>query len=892
MNELFVILINLYMSFKKVYKNNRKSLLAFLVIVFGWIVFENHLMNVFDEFVLPVFSLMSFNTCSTILFLIIVLSCFGFGVCWILKYKYQISFLSILMLTWGVIIYIKFRFIWGLYIATPDVLWDLGYTDIFVILLSILVILCLYSFFPKKAQRNNKIKFLLDTPINNPESDILDYSESVRALSSDLETIDSELSYSIGLIAPWGTGKTSYLNLLNYYLNKDKLDKFIVVKFNPRHSLSSKNIQEDFFKKLFSELSKYDSRFSSLFINYLKAINIFAESKTLSSFLDLHKNWNKESARDKINNAIRKINKRIVIVIDDFDRLLADEIIEIFKLIDGNASFTNFIFITAYDKRLVNDIIRKKYTNEDMQFSDKFFTLEIQIPLRPYEKIYHYLIGNLLEKSVIDSEKQSIINTHNESGLLKKYISTLRDAKRFYNLFVLQYEKIHNDILFENYFLLSLMKYKYTEEYYILFESKNEYISTDFLKTPTRFFLNEHLPENLKSKDILYLLFSENSNTTPYSINNTNSFYTYFFEKVYNGIPMIEMNTIFSVAFPDAKVFIDRYVLQNKFNYLLTFLDSKDIMEFDDKYKFERFLDLLLYINCTDYNDMGVPYFKLLKCLYEKNRKLILEKYRYSEDKYFEFVSQKLTGNYPYYPSNMTKGIIMGIINNEFSDKIIFTKEYVLNIAKKALNNLIDNDSEIKKLHMELLYSCISTIDQETRIITLDEDACSKIKDLILKNPAGYFEDFVRLGGWSSSSDYNSIACEPFWEQIFGSKDCLNTFIDSLPLTMPKIRLVKNFWKLYQNNNYKPIEFHGQGDVSKKITNNLEDEINALETLLKIERQFNELEHTRTNNPPKNDEIYKRDYNEFLINIKNINLNIHKRISIINKIQSSIENLF
>ncbi len=425
----------------------------------------------------------------------------------------------------------------------------------------------------------------------------------------------------------------------------------------------------------------------------------------------------------------------------------------------------------------------------------------------------------------------------------------------------------------------------------ILHDNSQEYISVNFLKSMNRYFLNKQLPDNLKSKDILEILFSETSKTTPYSINNTNTFHTYFFEKVYNGIPMEEMNNVFNLDIDKAKLFIDRIVLENKFNYLLTYLDSKDLLKFKNKEIFEQFLDLLMYIYCKRY-DAGVPYFIILNLLYEELKNKIIKTYQYNESDYIKLISKKLMGNYPYYPSNMTRGIIPGIINKEFSDEIIFTKEDVLNIAKEALDNLINYEPKIKQLHIDLLYSCIFSIDQETRIVTLDRDSCSKIKDLIIANPAGYFDNFVRLGGWTSNPDYNSVACEPFWEQIFGSRDEMNTFIDSLQPTISKICLIKNFWKLYQNNNYKAIEFEGQGDVAEKIKNNLEAEIKELDILLDIESQFDELEKDRASTPRQNDnEFYKIKYNAFLNHIENISLNIYKRITIIRKIQLIINSI-
>ena len=726
--------------------------------------------------------------------------------------------------------------------------------------------------------------FMPDTPINEPQLDILDYSESIKQLAKDLETIQIESSCSIGIIAPWGTGKTSYLNLLEYHLNNKE---FIIVKYNPRHSYSSKEIQEDFFEELFSELKKYDSRFSSSFKDYLKAINIISDDKILPFLFNIHKLWNKDSEKEKINHAIRRLNRRIVVIIEDFDRLLSDEIIEVFKLIDGNASFTNLIFITAYDKKHINKIVGKTYSNENTFFSDKFFTIEKQIPLRPYDKIFDYLLNNLLAKlsiNIEDKESYQIVLA-NHRDLLKKYITTLRDVKRFLNLFTRQFEQVQGEVEFKDYFLLYLIKYKYLDEYLNLY--KKEFISTDIMKADNQYFLKDNI--NVKSKDMLNLLFGDTTRRSLRSINNEMAFDIYFHESIYNGLSLRQMESIFFIDFEDAKQLIDKSVLDNLFQDVINFLDAKNLLTLQSKEQFERYLDILVYINNRNY-DTTVSYFKILSLLYINNREQLKPIYQYLDDEYKNIISEKLEGFYPNYPFNFTKGIIIGIINKEFKESIIFNKDDLLMISSNALDNLIENDNRIKQIHIDLLYSCIEDINQDSRVVSLSHEACSKLKTLLEATPSGYFENFVRLGMISLDKDFNSVACEPFWSQIYGNANEFESFINRQNTeSVPNIELINNFWKLYKNNSYKPIKFQNQGNVQDKINNNLVDEVGKLNQLLNIEDRFNEYENDRSVTPRrKDDEFYLKQYKGFLTQINNLGLYITKTGDIVRKIQSII----
>jgi hypothetical protein len=352
------------------------------------------------------------------------------------------------------------------------------------------------------------------------------------------------------------------------------------------------------------------------------------------------------------------------------------------------------------------------------------------------------------------------------------------------------------------------------------------------------------------------------------------------------------MSKIFHISLDEAQSFIDHSVSEGKFKDLFSFLDSRNILAFADKNTFERFLDLLLYINNKNY-DASILYFILIKLLYKENKEQISEKYAYEDQEYLSLITSKLRGNYSLSPNNITKSVGIGILNNEFIDEIIWSKEDILQISKEALDNLIENDNQVKQRHIDLLYSCISDIHQVTRIVTLDNEACEKIRRLIVENPAGYFDNFVRLGMITFNKDFNSVACEPFWMQLFGNAGSFKSFINGLDETsVPKIKLVKNFWTLYKNNGYKPIEFQNQGNVQEKIDNNLTNEVDKFSLLLKIENEFDQYEMDRSNTPRKKDnEFYLKQYQRLLNHIDSIGLFIAKTGEIKRKIQTIISSI-
>ena len=860
---------------KNIFAKYAPTTLITSILLLLYISFEREIIENFDRFIIPVFSIMRFNIITKILFCIII-SIFLFSFFRFKWYKgnekaYWFSFVIILMYGY---------YCWYEKLYAPIIFFCfVGYTDVLIgILIFTLFYKLISSIFKKKKNEEIDDKdtiFLSDTPIISDKKDILDYANDVKQLAEQLKIISSEYSYSVGITSSWGSGKSSYLNMLKNYLSSNK--DFIVIDFNPRHSYTPQDIQKDFFSVLQSKLKEYDYRFTYIFKNYLKALSII-ESKFLSSLFELHKIWDVKSEKEKLNDLISQIDKRIVIVIEDFDRLLADEIIEVFKLIDGNASFTNFIFITAYDKKHINKIIGETYSNEEAFFSDKFFTIEVPIPKRPYDKIFNYIIETLTDKLHIrkeEVEKYEIVLA-NHIEVLKKYLTTLRDVKRFLNLFIRSYQQVEGEVEFRDYFLIRIIQYKNEEEYVKLY--KKEYFENEYF---TEFKLKENL--NAETEEIIRELFNKDKSLT--SINNHTMFDRYFYNSVYGTLKITEMEKLLDeeTTIEDVYSQIKSYSQEVIHKDLVPFLEFKNILQFNSKSKLERYLDIIVYIYCSTKN-RGV-YLVLLSFIYKKTKNEILRLYKdINQDYYYDWlILSKLQGSYiknmkyPNYP-NLTGSIISESITNQtFRESIIFTKEKLLDISKKALDDLLANDEQVKQLHLELLYSCFSEIKDNVRV--LDEEYCKKIYEAIKKEPKCFLNEFVtRL--------VNGVRAPLFWEDLFKNKEELKKLIDKTDFENKF--LVRNFWKLFENNEYKPIEILDK-PFTQMVNDNLEREIKRLKEIEQIKKEFCIKKNEReTNKQGKSNQFYKGVYMELLNKLKNINLNITMKDAVKKLIEKEI----
>lgn len=893
---------NVYNNIKKIIRESTFEgtvgrLSKYIVIVFICIFYEDKWLPLFNKYILR------FLDISNEFWLVFLTSIFLSIVCikafkfW--KNKYLIGSDMLFLFGLGCYLYLRYRFI-GEYVYYGILGSQFAYCDVIMMMLALVVLLLGIN----KLRVNDDIisgddtnPFIPDRPISNEEDDVLDYHNVAKDMAEKLGRIKLDNSWSIGVVSTWGSGKSSFLNLLEKELINNTKIHYITIKYNPRNSSAVSKIQEDFFSVFANALSPYNAKFDNMFKQYMEALNLLDDKKVISVISKLSKLNDKEGIKERICKALTQIPCRVVVFIEDLDRLLADEIIEVLKIIDGNASFSNTIFITAYDKSQVNKIIDEKYKSENCFFTDKFFNYEFVLPLRPYEKIFGYIKQEIIQSlDLADDEKNVIFASIDAQYVfLSKYITTLREAKRFINQFLNDYKPIKEEVDFTDFFLLSILKYKDVTVFKRLYDK--EFIMNDL--NPYRRYVIKANIEKEYYYDIINKLFPNPNTYSQYKcyrrIFSMNAFNIYFVNQVYGMMKKEELNQLLGLQWGELKNQIDVILSDaRKTKDIIEFLNLKNCLDLKNKEVFINYVRSVFYIFTHNQN---FNFNKIVNLLEKETVKQISVKYGFdnSTDEYLNFIIDFLNVNPPYYYRIMYN-LIVNHLNGEYKDvEIIITKDMALELDKKYLDNYIEQEKIMSAKHMDMLYSCIDNIDSATQKIKLEKESCHKIRDLIYREPKYYISSFVRLGAMSNNDLFNSIACEPFWIQIFESAENFKTFIEDSKLdNIEKIICVRNFWRLYENNDYKMISSDGDWNVEEEINNNLNHLIEYLDEIEKISKDFENDKNSISVKKELLDEdltFYKGRFNEYKKKLDSIKLDIKYKFEVIKEINEMINNL-
>src|SRR5664279_1020076 len=104
-----------------------------------------------------------------------------------------------------------------------------------------------------------------DNPIRKPEQDTLGRAKAAKAFGSQLKNLDASEGLVIGVLGPWGSGKTSFVNMVRSDLASDG---YLILDFNPWMFSGANQLVEAFFIELSAQLKLKDGALQEIGENF------------------------------------------------------------------------------------------------------------------------------------------------------------------------------------------------------------------------------------------------------------------------------------------------------------------------------------------------------------------------------------------------------------------------------------------------------------------------------------------------------------------------------------------------------------------------------------------------------------------------------------------------
>ena len=373
----------------------------------------------------------------------------------------------------------------------------------------------------KKNDNKTELKgFSVDNTEIKLEDNQIKYAETLvkKLKNTDL----SKESFAVGITGEWGSGKSTFLNTMKKEIKKEDFAE--IVEFNPWLCNSPEQVTQDFFATLINELSPKHSTLSRDINKYAKLLNKIAKPSLSIFGIDLDLTPGDDSLdelKENISKKLAKLPKKVVILIDDTDRLEGNEVFEILRLIRNTADFKNVIYIATYDKEYVTDVLKVNKIKDPSAYLEKIFQVEVHLLKVEGSELWDMLMkeieANISQGYNVIRNIYSYTEITKRKELIIQVLGTFRRIKRFARQFTVYLDYLNKNGSIENFsffdlFWLELLqtydKKVYNtlakDKYSLLMNKKSDYV---YKLHP----LNNNRYWKEKTKEILTIIFPDNN---------------------------------------------------------------------------------------------------------------------------------------------------------------------------------------------------------------------------------------------------------------------------------------------------------------------------------------------------------------------------------------------
>ena len=275
----------------------------------------------------------------------------------------------------------------------------------------------------------------VDNPIRKREQDLLGRTSTAQAFVRHVLALDASQGIVIGVFGPWGSGKTSFLNLARQDLEQEDVP---ILEFNPWLFSGTEQLINRFLAELSAELKvsgrklRKAGKAIAAYGNALQG-KVGISLRLIAIFLR-RRYGTIDSRRAKVCAALKKSNKPIAVVLDDVDRLSTIEIRDIFKFVRLTASFPNVIYIVACDRLRVEQALEQEITRQGRDYLEKIVQLNFNLPESPKETLQDELsaaIDGALSEIGCTSKIDDQVWADVYPEIILPLIRNIRDVRRY-----------------------------------------------------------------------------------------------------------------------------------------------------------------------------------------------------------------------------------------------------------------------------------------------------------------------------------------------------------------------------------------------------------------------------------------------------------------------------
>lgn len=339
--------------------------------------------------------------------------------------------------------------------------------------------------------------------------DRLDRAQFAERIAEGLKRLPPSTAIVISVEGAWGTGKTSVLNLVKRtFWTWPESQRPIVVNFNPWLVGRAEQLVQAFIVQLAAAIELQDhagvgaiaakqllaySRifdllrlvpgaepWATMVKSVVEAVGGAAEKVSNLKELDLDKR------RKAVIDALADLDRRIVIFIDDLDRLPPQEVTEMVRLIKAVGEFPGLVYLLAFDGGYLEKALDQQGIPESRSYLDKIVQVRLHVPDADSERMMVLIDEEY--NALPEAAKTALPHTDERvqdvfyHGL-RDLLETPRDVKRLFNRLYFVEPACRGEISLGDLMALEAIALKAPEVYRHIREDPEAYVGRPLYQT-------------------------------------------------------------------------------------------------------------------------------------------------------------------------------------------------------------------------------------------------------------------------------------------------------------------------------------------------------------------------------------------------------------------------
>lgn len=336
-----------------------------------------------------------------------------------------------------------------------------------------------------------------DRPQAVPSQDLFGYAPFAQTLTDAICRYRDRDALVLGLHGAWGSGKSTVLKFICHNLEQMEEDtRPIVIEFNPWWFSGQENLAKAFLGQLqavlptklkaFKKLGKLLADFSEGLGSMLDVTGMTGGigEKTGRTIKKVVQSSPQDvpSLKKKICAVLQKSTQRILIIVDDIDRLDADEIRQLFTVIKALADFPQVIYLLAFDQHVVVRALEQHSGMPGQAYLEKIIQASFTMPLLDRSALHKFLLTRLddiLQETPDPLLDQAVFRKIFYNGL-EYLFSVPRDIVRFCNTLSVTYPAVCGEVNAFDFIAIESIRIFLPDIYIYIRENQDKFIGNSF----------------------------------------------------------------------------------------------------------------------------------------------------------------------------------------------------------------------------------------------------------------------------------------------------------------------------------------------------------------------------------------------------------------------------